>query len=124
MSNIKVMVVDDSSTIRRSAEMFLQKGGFDVALAEDGMDALARIDDINPDLIFVDVVMPDIDGLETVQIIRRNAKYKDIPIIFLSSKDGEIDKAKGIMVRATAYLTKPFSKEQIIQVVQKYAKAK
>lgn len=120
MSNIKIMVVDDSSTIRKSAEMFLTKAGFDVVLVEDGLDALACIEDVNPDLVFIDVLMPNVDGLEAVQIIKRNSKFKNTPIIFLSSKDSEFDKAKGIMVGASAYLTKPFSKEGIIEVVKKY----
>jgi twitching motility two-component system response regulator PilG len=114
------MVVDDSNTIRRSAEMFLTKAGFDVVLVEDGLDALACIEDVNPDLVFIDVLMPNVDGLEAVQIIKRNRKFKNTPIIFLSSKDSEFDKAKGIMVGATAYLTKPFSKEGIVEVVKKY----
>lgn len=124
MSNVKIMVVDDSSTIRKSAEMFLTKAGFDVVLVHDGLDALACIDDINPDLIFIDVLMPNVDGLEAVQIIKRNQKYKNTPIIFLSSKDSEFDKAKGIMVGAIAYLTKPFTKDGIVEVVKKYVPEK
>jgi twitching motility two-component system response regulator PilG len=118
------MVVDDSNTIRKSAEMFLTKAGFDVVLVEDGLDALACIEEVNPDLVFIDVLMPNVDGLEAVQIIKRNSKFKNTPIIFLSSKDSEFDKAKGIMVGATAYLTKPFSKEGIVEVVKKYVQEK
>ena len=124
MSNIIVMVVDDSVTIRKSAEMFLTKAGFDVVLVNDGLDALACIEEVNPDLVFIDVLMPNVDGLEAVQIIKRNSKFKNTPVIFLSSKDSEFDKAKGIMVGASAYLTKPFTKEGIIGVVNEYVKAK
>lgn len=124
MNNIKIMVVDDSNTIRRSAEMFLTKAGFDVVLVEDGLDALACIEEVNPDLVFIDVLMPNVDGLEAVQIIKRNSQFKNTPIIFLSSKDSEFDKAKGLMVGATAYLTKPFSKEGIVEVVKKYVQEK
>jgi len=124
VSNIIVMVVDDSVTIRKSAEMFLTKAGFDVVLVNDGLDALACIEEVNPDLVFIDVLMPNVDGLEAVQIIKRNSKFKNTPVIFLSSKDSEFDKAKGIMVGASAYLTKPFTKEGIIGVVNEYVKAK
>lgn len=122
MNKIKVMVVDDSSTIRKSAEMFLGKAGFDVVSIEDGLEVLTRIDDENPDLVFIDVIMPKIDGLQACQIIKRNEKFKNTPIIFLSSKDSEFDKARGLMMGATDYLTKPFTKEGIIGIVNKYAK--
>jgi twitching motility two-component system response regulator PilG len=118
------MVVDDSSTIRRSAELFLTKAGFDVVLVEDGLDALIRINDEDPDLVFIDVIMPNVDGLEAVQIIKGNSKFKNTPIIFLSSKDSEFDKARGIMMGATDYLTKPFTKDGIVGIVNQYVKAK
>jgi len=118
----KVLVVDDSSTIRRSAEIFLSKGGFEVVCVEDGFEALARIHDENPDMIFIDIIMPKIDGLQTCQIIKRNQKFQHIPIVFLSSKDSEFDKARGLMMGAIDYLTKPFTKEGIIEAVHKYLK--
>jgi twitching motility two-component system response regulator PilG len=116
------MVVDDSSTIRKSAEMFLGKAGFNVVSVEDGLDVLTRIDEENPDLVFIDVIMPKIDGLQACQIIKRNHKFKNTPIIFLSSKDSEFDKARGLIMGATDYLTKPFTKEGIIEIVKKYVK--
>jgi len=118
----KVLVVDDSNTIRKSAEMFLTKGGYNVVCIEDGFEALTRVDEEDPDLIFIDVIMPKIDGLQACQIIKRNPKFKNTPIIFLSSKDSEFDKARGIMMGAIDYLTKPFTKEGIIEIVSKYAK--
>lgn len=124
MNNIKLMVVDDSSTIRRSAELFLTKAGFSVVLLEDGLEVLTCLDDENPDLIFIDVLMPKLDGLQTCQIVRANNKFKNTPIIFLSSKDSEFDKARGIMMGANDYLTKPFTKEGIVQIVNKYVKVK
>ncbi len=124
MNNIKVMVVDDSSTIRKSAEMFLGKAGFSVVSIEDGLEVLTRIDDENPDLVFIDVIMPKIDGLQACQIIRRNNKFKNTPIIFLSSKDSEFDKARGLMMGGTDYLTKPFTKEGIVSIVNQYVKKK
>lgn len=122
MEKVKVLVVDDSNTIRKSAEMFLKKAGFEVACIEDGFDALTKIDDENPDLVFIDVIMPKIDGLQACQIIKRNPKFKETPIIFLSSKDSEFDKARGLMMGASDYLTKPFTKEGIIEMVNKYVK--
>jgi twitching motility two-component system response regulator PilG len=124
VKNIKVMVVDDSSTIRKSAEMFLGKAGFTVVSIEDGLEVLTRIDEENPDLVFIDVIMPKIDGLQACQIIKRNSKFKNTPIIFLSSKDSEFDKARGLMMGANDYLTKPFTKEGIIDIVKRYVKPK
>ena len=122
MSKKKILVVDDSNTIRKSAEMFLNKAGFEVVSIEDGFEALARVDDENPDLIFIDVIMPKIDGLQACQVIKRNPKFKNTPVIFLSSKDSEFDKARGLMMGAVDYLTKPFTKEGIIEIVNKYTK--
>jgi len=126
VNNIKinVAVVDDSSTIRKSAEMFLKKAGFNVILIEDGLELLTKIDDISPDLVFIDVIMPKIDGLQACQIIKRNNKFKNTPIIFLSSKDSEFDKARGLMMGATDYLTKPFTRDDIVKIVNKYVKVK
>jgi twitching motility two-component system response regulator PilG len=113
----RVMVIDDSNTIRRSAEIFLKQGGCDVVLAEDGFDALAKISDHQPDVIFCDILMPRLDGYQTCAIIKRNAKFAGVPVIMLSSKDGLFDKARGRMVGSEDYLTKPFTKDQLLQAV-------
>lgn len=120
----KVLVVDDSNTIRRSAEIFLKQGGHEVMLAEDGFDALAKVNDSRPDLIFCDILMPRLDGYQTCAIIRRNEKFADTPVIMLSSKDGVFDKARGRMVGSQEYLTKPFTKEELLQAVQQFAPSK
>ena len=117
-SGLKVLVIDDSNTIRRSAEIFLKQGGHDVLLAEDGFDALSKVNDYEPDLIFCDILMPRLDGYQTCAIIKRNARFSDVPIVMLSSKDGIFDKARGRMVGSQDYLTKPFSKDQLLQTVQ------
>lgn len=118
---LKVLVIDDSNTIRRSAEIFLKQGGHQVLLAEDGFDALSKVLDHEPDLIFCDILMPKLDGYQTCAIIKRNAKFAKTPVIMLSSKDGLFDKAKGRMVGSQDYLTKPFSKDQLLQTVVRYA---
>ena len=123
MSAIKVMVIDDSNTIRRSAEMFLKASGCNVVLAEDGFDALAKISNENPDIIFVDIMMPRLDGYQTCSLIKRNARYKSTPVIMLSSKDGLFDRARGRMVGSDEYLTKPFTQEMLIDAVHTYAPA-
>lgn len=120
-STVKVMVIDDSNTIRRSAEIFLKAFGCQVVLAEDGFDALAKISNEHPDLIFVDIMMPRLDGYQTCSLIKRNARYKNTPVIMLSSKDGLFDRARGRMVGSDQYLTKPFTKETLIQAVKTYA---
>jgi twitching motility two-component system response regulator PilG len=119
-STFKVLVVDDSNTIRRSAEIFLKQGNHEVLLAEDGFDALAKVNDYQPDLIFCDILMPRLDGYQTCAIIKRNTKFSNVPVIMLSSKDGVFDKARGRMVGAQDYLTKPFTKEQLLQAVQQF----
>jgi twitching motility two-component system response regulator PilG len=116
----KVLVIDDSNTIRRSAEIFLKQGGHDVMLAEDGFDALAKVNDYQPQLIFCDILMPRLDGYQTCAIIKRNAKFGSVPIVMLSSKDGVFDKARGRMVGAHDYLTKPFTKDQLLKAVQEF----
>lgn len=121
LSKIKVMVIDDSNTIRRSAEIFLKASGCQVILAEDGFDALAKISNEHPDLIFVDIMMPRLDGYQTCSLIKRNARYKTTPVIMLSSKDGLFDRARGRMVGSDQYLTKPFTQETLIDAVQMYA---
>jgi twitching motility two-component system response regulator PilG len=117
---LKVLVVDDSNTIRRSAEIFLKQGGHEVLLADDGFDALAKINDYQPDLVFCDILMPRLDGYQTCAIIKRNAKFANIPVVMLSSKDGVFDKARGRMVGSQDYLTKPFTKDQLLQAVQQF----
>jgi twitching motility two-component system response regulator PilG len=119
----KVLVIDDSNTIRRSAEIFLRQGGFEVVLAEDGFDALSKVNDHDPALIFCDILMPRLDGYQTCAIIKRNPRFADVPVIMLSSKDGLFDKARGRMVGSEDYLTKPFTKDQLIQAVQQHRRA-
>ncbi|MFM7332069.1 MAG: PleD family two-component system response regulator [Brachymonas sp.] len=121
-SGVKVLVIDDSNTIRRSAEIFLKQGGHDVMLAEDGFDALSKVNDYAPHLIFCDILMPRLDGYQTCAIIKRNANFASTPIIMLSSKDGIFDKARGRMVGSEEYLTKPFTKDQLLQAVQQFGK--
>lgn len=121
LSKLKIMVIDDSNTIRRSAEIFLKAVGCEVILAEDGFDALAKISNEHPDLIFVDIMMPRLDGYQTCSLIKRNARYKSTPVIMLSSKDGLFDRARGRMVGSDQYLTKPFTQETLIDAVQTYA---
>ena len=122
VEKIKIMVIDDSNTIRKSAEMFLTKAGYQVVCIEDGFEALTRINEEDPNLVFIDVLMPKIDGLQACQVIKRNSKFKNTPVIFLSSKDSQFDKARGFMMGATDYLTKPFTKDGIIEVVNRYVK--
>jgi twitching motility two-component system response regulator PilG len=117
----KVLVIDDSNTIRRSAEIFLRQGGHEVVLAEDGFDALAKVSDHDPQLIFCDILMPRLDGYQTCAIIKRNPRFAHVPVIMLSSKDGLFDKARGRMVGSEEYLTKPFTKEQLLQAVRQFA---
>ncbi len=118
---VKVLVIDDSNTIRRSAEIFLKQGGYEVLLAEDGFDALAKVNDHDPHVIFCDILMPRLDGYQTCAIIKRNARFASTPVIMLSSKDGLFDKARGRMVGSQDYLTKPFTKDQLLQAVAQYA---
>lgn len=116
----KVLVVDDSNTIRRSAEIFLTQGGHQVVLAEDGFDALAKVHDFQPDLVFCDILMPRLDGYHTCAIIKRHPQFATVPVVMLSSKDGVFDKARGRLVGAQDYLTKPFTKDQLLQAVQQF----
>ena len=122
-AGIKVLVIDDSNTIRRSAEIFLKQGGHDVLLAEDGFDALSKVNDHDPDLIFCDILMPRLDGYQTCAIIKRNTRFAKVPVIMLSSKDGLFDKARGRMVGSEDYLTKPFTKDQLLQAVAQHRRA-
>ncbi|WP_035057932.1 response regulator [Andreprevotia chitinilytica] len=122
LAGVKVMVIDDSNTIRRSAEIFLGQAGCEVILAEDGFDALAKISDHQPDVIFVDVMMPRLDGYQTCSLIKKNPRYKATPVIMLSSKDGLFDRARGRMVGSDEYLTKPFTKDSLLSAVDAHVK--
>ena len=121
LSGVKVMVIDDSNTIRRSAEIFLLQAGCTVILAEDGFDALAKIADHQPNMIFVDIMMPRLDGYQTCTLIKKNPSFQTTPVIMLSSKDGLFDRARGRMVGSDEYLTKPFTKDSLLSAVRKYA---
>ena len=118
--NLKIMVIDDSSTIRRSAEIFLGQAGYQVILAEDGFDALAKMNDHRPALIFCDILMPRLDGYQTCALIKKSAKFHSTPVIMLSSKDGLFDRARGAMVGSNAYLTKPFTKDSLLKTVREH----
>ena len=119
---IKVLVIDDSNTIRRSAEMFLRQAGYEVILAEDGFDALAKISDHQPRVIFVDIMMPRLDGYQTCALIKQNPRLKATPVIMLSSKDGVFDHARGRLAGSDRYLTKPFTKEGLVEAINEYVK--
>lgn len=121
LAGVKVMVIDDSNTIRRSAEIFLKQAGCEVILAEDGFDALAKIADHHPDVIFVDIMMPRLDGYQTCSLIKKNPRFKATPVIMLSSKDGLFDRARGRMVGSDEYLTKPFTKDSLLREVGLHA---
>lgn len=116
-SGIKVMVIDDSKVIRRTAESLLVKAGFRVYTAEDGFDALAKIADTQPEIIFVDIMMPRLDGYQTCALIKNNSRFRGTPVVMLSSKDGLFDKAKGRIVGSDSYLTKPFSREDLLDAI-------
>ncbi len=120
LTGVKVMVIDDSNTIRRSAEIFLKQSGCEVILAEDGFDALSKISSHLPDIIFVDIMMPRLDGYQTCSLIKRNPRYKSTPVIMLSSKDGLFDRARGRMVGSDQYLTKPFTQETLLDAINTY----
>lgn len=120
LTGVKVMVIDDSNTIRRSAEIFLLQAGCEVILAEDGFDALAKIADHQPDLIFVDIMMPRLDGYQTCALIKKNPRLSSTPVIMLTSKDGLFDRARGRLVGSDQYLTKPFTKETLLAAVRQH----
>ena len=120
LAGIKVMVIDDSNTIRRSAEIFLVQSGCEVILAEDGFDAMSKIADHQPNVIFVDIMMPRLDGYQTCMLIKKNQRFRDTPVIMLSSKDGLFDRVRGRMVGSDESLTKPFTKDSLLQAVKKH----
>jgi len=117
LSGLKILVVDDSKTIRRTAETLLSKEGCQVFTAIDGFDALSKIADHQPDLIFVDIMMPRLDGYETCSLIKHNKMFKETPVIMLSSKDGLFDRARGRIVGSEQYLTKPFTKDELLGAI-------
>jgi twitching motility two-component system response regulator PilG len=120
LTGLRVMVIDDSNTIRRSAEIFLGQAGCEVVLAEDGFDALAKIADHQPDVIFMDIMMPRLDGYQTCALIKRNLRFSTTPVIMLSSKDGLFDRARGRMAGSDEYLTKPFTKDSLLKTVAQH----
>lgn len=122
LSGIKVMVIDDSKTIRRTAETLLKRQGCNVITATDGFEALAKIAEHKPDLIFVDIMMPRLDGYQTCALIKRNRLFKNTPVVMLSSKDSIFDRARGRLVGSEQYLTKPFSKEDLLGALKQHAK--
>jgi len=119
-SGLKAMVIDDSKTIRRTAETLLKKVGCEVVTALDGFDALSKIADQRPDIIFIDIMMPRLNGYQTCALIKNNKEYKDTPIVMLSSKDGLFDKAKGRIVGSDQYLTKPFSRDELLGAIKNH----
>ena len=123
LSGIKVMIIDDSNTIRRSAEIFLLQAGCRVVLAEDGFDALAKIADHQPAIIFCDIMMPRLDGYQTCALIKKNPHFRNTPLIMLSSKDGLFDKARGRIVGSEQYLTKPFTRDELLGAIRTYVNA-
>ena len=120
VQGLKVLVIDDSNTIRRTAETLLSKAGCDVSTASDGFDSLAKIVDLKPDVIFVDIMMPRLDGYQICALIKNNDDFKVTPVIMLSSKEGLFDKAKGRIVGADNYLTKPFGRAELLNALEKY----
>jgi twitching motility two-component system response regulator PilG len=117
LNGAKVMVIDDSNTIRKSAEIFLTQAGCKVILAEDGFDALSKIADHQPDVVFCDIVMPRLDGYQTCALIKKNARFARTPVVMLSSRDGLFDRARGRMVGSDEYLTKPFTRDSLLQAL-------
>ncbi len=123
LAGIKVMVIDDSKTIRRTAETLLKKAGCEVITANDGFEALSKITDQNPDVIFIDIMMPRLDGYQTCALIKNNHIYKNTPVILLTSKDGLFDRARGRIVGSDQYLTKPFTKDELLGAITAHVAA-
>ena len=123
LNGLKVLVIDDSRTIRRTAETLLSKEGCTVFTAEDGFDALSKIADHRPDIVFVDIMMPRLDGYQTCSLIKHNKMFRSTPVIMLSSKDGLFDRARGRMVGSEQYLTKPFTKEELLGAIERHVRA-
>ncbi|MEO5566253.1 MAG: twitching motility response regulator PilG [Luteimonas sp.] len=123
LGGLRVMVIDDSKTIRRTAETLLKREGADVVTAMDGFEALAKIADQQPQIIFVDIMMPRLDGYQTCALIKNNQMFKSVPVIMLSSKDGLFDKARGRIVGSDQYVTKPFTREELLDAIRKHVNA-
>ena len=123
LEGLRVMVIDDSKTIRRTAETLLVREGCEVVTATDGFEALAKIADQDPQIIFVDIMMPRLDGYQTCALIKNNQTFKSVPVIMLSSKDGLFDKARGRIVGSEQYLTKPFTREELLSAIRTYVNA-
>jgi twitching motility two-component system response regulator PilG len=121
---LKVLVIDDSKTIRKTAETLLSKEGCEVYTAVDGFDALAKVADYTPDIVFVDIMMPRLDGYQTCSLIKHNKVFKSIPVIMLSSKDGLFDRARGRIVGSEYYLTKPFTKDELLSAIETHVAAR
>ncbi len=119
-STIKVMVVDDSQTIRRTAETLLAREGYDVVTAEDGFEALARLVECAPDIVFLDIVMPRLDGYQTCSVIKSSGRYRGVPVVMLSSKDGLFDKARGKLAGSEQFITKPFTREDLLDAIRQH----
>lgn len=123
LKGLRVMVIDDSRTIRRTAETLLVREGCDVVTATDGFEALSKIADHDPQIVFVDIMMPRLDGYQTCALIKNNQTFKNVPVIMLSSKDGLFDKARGRIVGSEQYLTKPFTREELLGAIRTYVNA-
>ncbi len=119
-SAIKVMVVDDSRTIRRTAETLLEREGFTVITADDGFEALSRMVESEPDIVFLDIMMPRLDGYQTCSVIKSNGRFRATPVIMLSSKDGIFDKARGKLAGSEQFITKPFTREDLLEAIQQH----
>src|SRR5688572_12307278 len=124
LKGLKVLVIDDSKTIRKTAETLLAKEGCEVYTAVDGFDALAKVADYTPDIVFVDIMMPRLDGYQTCSLIKHNKVFKSIPVIMLSSKDGLFDRARGRIVGSEYYLTKPFTKDELLSAIETHVGAR
>jgi twitching motility two-component system response regulator PilG len=124
LKGLKVLVIDDSKTIRKTAETLLSKEGCEVFTAVDGFDALAKVADYTPDIVFVDIMMPRLDGYQTCSLIKHNKVFKSIPVIMLSSKDGLFDRARGRIVGSEYYLTKPFTKDELLSAIETHVAAR
>jgi len=124
LQGLKVLVIDDSKTIRKTAETLLAKEGCEVYTAVDGFDALAKVADYTPDIVFVDIMMPRLDGYQTCSLIKHNKVFKSIPVIMLSSKDGLFDRARGRIVGSEYYLTKPFTKDELLSAIETHVGAR
>ncbi len=124
LKGLKVLVIDDSKTIRKTAETLLAKEGCEVYTAVDGFDALAKVADYTPDIVFVDIMMPRLDGYQTCSLIKHNKLFKSIPVIMLSSKDGLFDRARGRIVGSEFYLTKPFTKDELLSAIETHVGAR